>query len=51
MADEAVVHTGGNTPEQVAYKRLLDDAADSPVVDDEGSADQLFGGLLVTHGF
>ena len=34
-----------------AYKRLLDDAADSPVVDDEGSADQFFGGLLVSYGF
>jgi MipA family protein len=34
-----------------AYRRLLDDAADSPVVDDEGSADRLFGALLVTYGF
>ncbi len=25
----------------VMYKRLLNDAADSPVVDDRGSADQL----------
>jgi outer membrane protein len=34
-----------------AYKRLLDDAEDSPVVDDEGDANQLFAGLLVTYGF
>ena len=27
MADDAVVHTGGNTPEQVAYKLLHDIAA------------------------
>ena len=27
MADEAVVHTGGNTPEQVAYKLMHDIAA------------------------
>ena len=34
-----------------AYKRLLDDAEDSPVVDDEGNANQLFGGVLITYGF
>ena len=34
-----------------AYKRLLEDAEDSPVVDDEGDANQLFAGLLVTYGF
>ncbi|HEX6114455.1 MAG TPA: MipA/OmpV family protein [Geminicoccaceae bacterium] len=34
-----------------AYKRLLEDAEDSPVVDGVGSPDQLFGGLLVTYGF
>lgn len=34
-----------------AYKRLLDDAEDSPVVDDEGNANQLFAGLLITYGF
>ena len=28
------------------YARLIGDAADSPIVDDEGSANQLFGGLL-----
>lgn len=33
------------------YKRLLGDAADSPIVDDEGSADQLFGGLFLTYRF
>ena len=34
-----------------AYKRLLQDAEDSPVVDDEGDANQLFASLLVTYGF
>ena len=34
-----------------AYKRLLEDAEDSPAVDDEGDANQLFAGLLVTYGF
>jgi outer membrane protein len=29
------------------YARLLGDAADSPIVDDEGSANQFFAGLLV----
>lgn len=33
------------------YKRLLSDAADSPIVDDKGSADQLFGGLFLTYTF
>ncbi|MGE4248415.1 MAG: MipA/OmpV family protein [Parvibaculaceae bacterium] len=33
------------------YKRLLEDAADSPIVDDEGSADQFFGGLFLTYRF
>ena len=27
MADEAVIHAGGNTPEQVAYKLMHDIAA------------------------
>ncbi len=35
----------------VAYKRLLDDAEDSPVTDDVGSADQAFIGILVSYGF
>ena len=35
----------------VSYKRLLDDAEDSPVVDDEGDANQLMGGILVTYTF
>jgi MipA family protein len=34
-----------------AYKRLLGDAEDSPVVDDEGDANQLFAGVLITYGF
>ena len=34
-----------------AYKRLLDHAEDSPVVDDEGDANQLFAGPLITYGF
>jgi outer membrane scaffolding protein for murein synthesis (MipA/OmpV family) len=33
------------------YKRLLNDAADSPIVDDKGSADQFFGGLFLTYSF
>ena len=33
----------------VAYKRLLGDAADSPVVDDEGNANQVIGGMLLMY--
>lgn len=33
------------------YKRLLADAADSPIVADEGSADQFFTGLFLTYRF
>ena len=33
------------------YTRLLGDAADSPVTDDRGSADQFFGGLGVSYRF
>ena len=33
------------------YARLLGDAADSPIVDDEGSANQLFGGLSIGYRF
>lgn len=36
---------------RVQYKRLLGDAADSPIVDDRGSADQLFGALGLTYKF
>ncbi|MDP1601834.1 MAG: MipA/OmpV family protein, partial [Legionella sp.] len=36
---------------QVAYKRLLGDAADSPLVEDRGSADQFTTGLFVTYRF
>jgi outer membrane scaffolding protein for murein synthesis (MipA/OmpV family) len=35
----------------VSYKRLLDDAEDSPVVDDEGDENQFLGGILVTYNF
>jgi outer membrane scaffolding protein for murein synthesis (MipA/OmpV family) len=33
------------------YKRLVGDAADSPVVEDEGSENQLTGGVLVFYKF
>jgi len=33
------------------YTRLVGDAADSPVVDDEGNDNQFFGGLLVNYKF
>jgi outer membrane protein len=33
------------------YRRLLGDAADGPIVEDEGSADQFFGGLFLTYRF
>ncbi len=36
---------------RVAYTRLIGDAADSPVVDDEGSADQFFAGLAISYRF
>ncbi len=36
---------------RVAYKRLLDDAANSPIVEDEGSANQFLGGLGVSYRF
>lgn len=36
---------------RLGYKRLLGDAADSPLVKDRGSADQLNGGLFVTYKF
>src|SRR3546814_3703028 len=35
----------------VGYKRLLGDAADSPLVEDQGSANQLTGGLLLSYKF
>jgi outer membrane protein len=34
-----------------SYKRLLGDAKDSPVVDDEGDANQFMGGILVFYRF
>ncbi len=33
------------------YQRLLNDAADSPVTDDEGDPNQFFGGVLVSFKF
>ncbi len=33
------------------YKRLVDDAKNSPVTDDEGDADQFIGGVMVTYRF
>ncbi len=33
------------------YTRLLGDAADSPLTDDNGDANQLFGGLLINYTF
>ena len=35
----------------VSYKRLLNDAEDSPVVDDEGDENQFTGGILVIYNF
>jgi outer membrane protein len=35
----------------VVYSRLLGDAADSPVVDDRGSKDQLFAGLGIAYAW
>ncbi len=35
----------------VSYKLLLDDAEDSPVVDDEGDENQFSGGVLVFYKF
>ena len=35
----------------LSYKRLLDDAEDSPVVDDVGDEDQIFGGVALTYSF
>jgi outer membrane scaffolding protein for murein synthesis (MipA/OmpV family) len=34
-----------------SYQRLLDDAADSPVVNDVGDEDQFFGGVVVSYSF
>ena len=34
-----------------SYTRLVDDAEDSPVVDDEGNPNQWFGGLMVNVRF
>ena len=34
-----------------SYKRLLGDAEDSPIVDDVGDDNQLFGGLSLTYSF
>ena len=34
-----------------SYTRLLGDAADSPIVDDEGNANQYSGGIIVSYSF
>jgi outer membrane protein len=39
---------GWNIAYSLGYKRLLGDAADSPVVDDEGSAGRVFGAIIVS---
>lgn len=36
---------------RVGYSRLLDDAADSPIVDDEGDVNQVFGGIAISYRF
>lgn len=46
MITEAVGVSG-----RVQYKRLIGDAADSPVVVDKGSADQFFTGMFLTYKF
>ena len=33
------------------YARLLNDAKDSPIVDDAGDANQFFGGALINYQF
>ncbi|MEN1729710.1 MAG: MipA/OmpV family protein, partial [Pseudomonadota bacterium] len=35
----------------VSYQRLLSDAADSPIVDDEGSANQFLAGIGIGYNF
>ncbi len=40
-------HIGGS----VMYKRMLNDAEDSPVVDDRGSKNQLFAGLALLYSW
>ena len=35
----------------VAYSRLFSQAADSPIVDDEGDENQFLAGLLVNYSF
>lgn len=35
----------------LGYLRLIGDAEDSPVVDDHGDPNQIFGGLILTYGF
>ena len=36
---------------QAQYRRLVGDAADSPIVDDEGSPNSLVGGLGLSYTF
>lgn len=44
MVTEAIGVSG-----RVQYKRLIGDAADSPIVEDKGSADQFFTGMFLTY--
>ena len=46
MISEAVGVSG-----LVQYTRLVGDAADSPIVEDKGSADQFFTGMFLTYRF
>lgn len=46
MVTEAIGVSG-----RVQYKRLIGDAADSPIVEDGGSADQFFTGMFLTYKF
>lgn len=48
--DYALTQSWGLTS-RIAYKRLLGDAADSPIVEDEGSPDQVMVGLFVSYRF
>lgn len=40
-----------NVDTALRYQRLLDEAADNPVDNDQGAANQLFGGVLVRYKF
>lgn len=55
-ASASITYTWGFAPNWglgviLSYARLSGDAADSPVTDDEGSANQLVGGAIVSYTF